>query len=158
MEERIKKLEGVGVDKTVTKVQHFNTIAPAEIELNTMAFAGRFSTQDGKVPSTFGYERFEIPTLYDCNSFEMAKVIDAFSNEDRIDIIKELMTRNMTARDLMEKLNFPTTGKLYHHLSYLEKIGVLKKDGEFYHIDARYVSCISLIAVGVAQIIRKNTN
>lgn len=155
METRLNKLEGRNEEKSVT-LNHTTTVSPDEMDPNTVAFVGRFTSLDGNVRSKFGHYRFEIKTLYDCNSFEMAQVIDAFANEDRVNIIKELMTRNMTAKELMDKLGFQTTGKLYHHLSFLEKIGVLKKDGEVYHINARYVSCIVLIAVGVAQIIRKN--
>ena len=47
--------------------------------------------------------------------------------------IEEGETQKQTlARELMEELNFSTTGKLYHHLSFLEKIGVIRKDNEKY--------------------------
>ena len=156
MEKRLNKLEGNQAEIKLENVKHYNTINPNDMEVGTMAFVGRYESKDGKTSAKFGYDRFEISSLYNCNSFEMAKVIDAFSSEERINIIKELMTRDMSAKMLMEKLNFQTTGKLYHHLSYLEKIGVLRKEGEFYHINAKYISCIVLIAVGVAQIIKKN--
>ena len=154
MEKRLNKLEGK--EENLSNVKFTNTVSPDEMDSNTMAFVGRFATSDGKVSSKFGHYRFDINSLYECNSFEMARVIDAFSSEERINIIKELMTRNMSAKELMEKLKFQTTGKLYHHLSFLEKIGVLRKDGDIYHINARYVGCIVLIAVGVAQILNKN--
>jgi len=156
MEKRLNRLEGNQVESKLENTKFYNTINPNDMEMGTMAFVGKYQSKDGKLSSKFGYDRFEISSLYNCNSFEMAKVIDAFSSEERINIIKELMTQNMTAKELMEKLKFQTTGKLYHHLSFLEKIGVLRKEGEFYHINARYVSCIILIAVGVAQIIKKN--
>lgn len=159
MEERLCKLEGSGEKQCdLEKMKFKNVVNPKDMELGTMAFVGKFQSKDGKLGSEFGYDRFEIGSLYDCNSFEMAKVIDAFANEDRINIIKELMTRDMTAKALMEKLEFQTTGKLYHHLSFLEKIGILRKDSEFYHINSRYISCIILIAVGVAQIVKKNND
>jgi len=91
------------------------------------------------------------------NSDNVEKLMsDAFSSEDRINIVKTLIQRSLTARQLMDELNFSTTGKLYHHLSFLEKIGVIRKDSEEYHVSARYISCVLLIFAGVQSIINKN--
>ena len=123
-----------------------------------MAFVGRYESTYRSMGSTFGSDNIKISKLFETNSFEMAQVIDAFSNEDRIDIIKILIQRSLTARELMEELNFATTGKLYHHLSFLEKIGVIRKDSEQYHVSARYISYVLLIFAGVQSIINKNNN
>lgn len=139
-------------------VFHSNTIQPSEMEEGRFAYVGKYRSKDGTICSTFGADNNCIFGVFDCNSFEMARVIDAFSSEDRINIVKELIQRSMTARQLMEKLQFPTTGKLYHHLSFLEKIGVIRKDSEQYHVSARYISCVVLIFMGVEKIVRKAQN
>lgn len=154
IELKLKQMEA-GAQLKQETLKHA-TISPDEIELGRMAFVGRYESEDGKLGSRFGADNIQISTLFESNSFEMAQVIDAFSSEDRINIVKILMQRSLTARELMEELKFSTTGKLYHHLSFLEKIGVIRKDCEQYHVSARYVSCVVLIFAGVQSIINKN--
>lgn len=157
MEKRLDRLEGKGVSaKEDGRKPHKQTVLhPSEMEVGTMAYTGKYESKDGKLGSTFGADCVETDKLLKVSSFEMAKVIDAFSSEERIDIIKELMKQNLRAKGLMERLGFATTGKLYHHLSFLEKLGIVRKDGEFYHVVARYISCILLIFAGVSKIIDK---
>lgn len=155
MEDRLDKLEGKNKQSVKKLIKH-NTIPAEEMEVGHMAYVGRYVSEDGSMSSIFGDEDVELDKLLECNSFEMAKVIDAFSSEDRINIVKELIKRCMTARELMERVKFQTTGKLYHHLSFLEKIGVIRKDSEFYHVSARYINCVMLIFAGVEKIIHKN--
>ena len=157
MEGRLDKLEGKKTEKECRQSKA-PFVDPKDLEMGHFTYAGRYKSLDGSMESTFGASDVWIANLLECNSFEMAKVIDAFSSEDRINIIKELIQRCMTAKQLMDKLNFQTTGKLYHHLSFLEKIGVIRKDGEEYHVSARYISCVILIAMGVERIISKNNN
>lgn len=161
IERRITKLEsgsGTRKNKTTREVVHHNTIQPSEMELGRMAYVGRYESEDGSMGATFGADNNKISCLFKCNSFEMAKVIDAFSSEERIDIVKELIQRSLSARQLMDRLNFPTTGKLYHHLSFLQKIGVIRKDNDLYHVSAKYISCVLLIFTGVEKIIRNSAN
>lgn len=158
IEERVASLEKNNRREGKQEVvQHNNTIEPSLMKVGTMAYVGRYEGEN--MGSTFGADAINIDSLLNTNSFEMAKVIDAFSSEERISIVKELMRRKMTGRQLMEKLNFSTTGKLYHHLSYLEKIGVIRKhDSETFIISGRYISCVLLIFAGVEKIIRNNPN
>lgn len=137
-------------------VVHINTINPEKMEEGRMAYVGKYQSQDHSFGSTFGDDSVLISDLFSRNSFEIAKVIDAFSSEERIDIVKELMQTRLSARELMEKLKFATTGKLYHHLSFLEKVGVISKQEEKYFINPRYISCIVLIFAGVYKIIKNN--
>lgn len=155
LENRISKIEG---EEKVVKNHRLknNTISPKDMPVGKMAYVGRYESEDGSMGSTFGADCNDIATTFNHSSFEMAKVIDAFSSEDRINIVKELIKRCLTAKQLMEKLNFATTGKLYHHLSFLEKIGVIVKDSDSYHVSAKYISCVVLIFTGVASIINKN--
>lgn len=157
MEERVVNLEANNKNREQKNIgartQNLNNL-----EFGHMNFAGKYRSVDGSMESVFGADDIKIGSLLELNSFDMAKVIDAFSSEERIDIVKELIQRCMTAKQLMEKLKFQTTGKLYHHLSYLEKIGVVRKDNEFYHVSSRYISSVILISLGVANIIRKNNN
>lgn len=156
LEERLNKLETKEEKPTRDKFNGRVTISPQDIEVGRMAFVGRYESADGTMGSKFGDDCVNISRLFKCNSFEMAQVIDAFSSEERINIVKQLIQRSLTARELMEELNFSTTGKLYHHLSFLEKIGVIRKDQEQYHVSARYISCVVLIFAGVSRIIDKN--
>ncbi len=156
LEERMNK-QDISAKKTKA-VFHSNTIQPSEMEEGRFAYVGKYKSKDGTMSATFGADNNSIFGVFDCNSFEMARVIDAFSSEDRINIVKELIQRSMSARQLMEKLQFPTTGKLYHHLSFLEKIGVVRKDSDQYHVSARYISCVVLIFMGVEKIVRNSQN
>lgn len=155
LEQRLSKLEKGDQKPNKESFKNRATISAQDIEIGRMAFVGRYESADGSMGSKFGDDAVKISRLFECNSFEMAQVIDAFSSEERINIIKQLIQKSLTARQLMEELNFSTTGKLYHHLSFLEKIGVIRKDGEVYHVSARYISCVLLIFVGVSKIIDK---
>lgn len=157
MEHRLKKMEGVTQDQKQEKFKNA-TIRPKDMEEGRMAYVGKYESSDGSMGSTFGADNIKISKLFETNSFEMAQVIDAFSSEDRINIVKTLIQKSLTARQLMDELNFSTTGKLYHHLSFLEKIGVIRKDSEEYHVSARYISCVLLIFAGVQSIINKNNS
>ena len=157
MEKRIDMLEGKKSANTqVNQMARHYTVSPSEVEFGHMAFVGRYQSKNGRIGSTFGDDYVCIDNLFKCNSFEMAKVIDAFSSEERIDIVKELIEEDLSAKELMDRLQFQSTGKLYHHLSFLEKIGVLKKTSDRYQISAKYISCIILIFTGVSKIIFKN--
>jgi len=155
LENRVKRVEGGSQDQKPERLRNV-TINPSEMELGRMAYVGRYESPDKTMGSTFGSDKIQIKELFQTNSFEMAQVVDAFSNEDRLNIVKILIQRSLTARELMEELKFATTGKLYHHLSFLEKIGVIRKDSEQYHVSARYISCVLLIFAGVQSIINKN--
>ncbi len=154
---RLKKLEGEMQNKKQEKFRNV-IVNPKDVEEGRMAYVGRYESSDKSIGSTFGADNVNISKLLKTNSFEMAQVVDAFSSEDRINIVKNLIQRSLTARQLMKELNFSTTGKLYHHLSFLEKIGVIRKDNEEYHVSARYISCILLIFAGVQSIINKNNS
>lgn len=156
MEERICRLEGRQKPDN-SKIVHKNIIDPCQMEEGRMGYVGNYRSKDGTMTSRFGAENNSINALFQCNSFEMAKVIDAFSSEERINIVKELIQNSLTAKELMERLQFSTTGKLYHHLSFLEKVGVIRKDGEQFHVSAKYISCVLLIFTGVEKIVRNSS-
>lgn len=157
MEDRISALEGKSKcnTKSNASINHY-IVSPEKVEFGHLALVGRYKSKDQSMQSTFSDDYIEICSLFNTNSSEMAKVIDAFSSEERINIVKLLIQECLSAKELMDKLQFQTTGKLYHHLSYLEKIGVIRKDGESYHVSAKYISCIVLIFTGVSKIINKN--
>ena len=160
LEERLKLLENKqSMDKALKKLDSTtfqNTVKPTEIEEGYIAYVGNYKSADGTMGALFGNDKCSAQELLNFNSFEMAQVIDAFSNEDRINIVKELIQQRQTAKQLIDKLQFQTTGKLYHHLSFLEKIGVVKKGNEQYFISSKFIGCILLIFGGVAKIIRNN--
>ena len=88
----------------------------------------------------------------------MAKIIDAFASVERIDMIKLLMNKRLSPKELMEELKYPTTGKLYHHLSYLEKIGLVTKNEDKYYITPKCISAVVLILTGAQKIVRSDTH
>ena len=149
-DKRLTTLENKPAQTQPTK----SVFAPDDIKDGQISYVGKYLSQDGTIGSTFGRNPRPIAPLFEMNSFEMAKIIDAFSSEERIDLVKLLIQQSLTAKQLMEKLNFATTGKLYHHLGFLEKIGVIRKDGEKFHVVARYVDCILLIFCGVQSLLR----
>lgn len=155
LEARLNKLEDTPENIFKTKSHHY-TISPDKMDVGRFAYVGNYQSDDGSMGSTFGADSLLINKLFDCPSFEMAKVIDAFSSEDRIDIVKQLVKQSLTARQLMDILKFQTTGKLYHHLSFLEKIGVIRKDSEHYHVSAKFISCVVLIFAGVEKIVKNS--
>ena len=160
LEERLNALENKQSSEKALKQLDSTTlqniIKPTEIEEGYLAYVGNYQSADGTMGSRFGNDKCSAKELLNYNSFEMAQVIDAFSNEDRINIVKELIQNRQTAKQLIETLKFQTTGKLYHHLSFLEKIGVVKKENEQYFVSSKFIGCVLLIFSGVAKIIRNN--
>ena len=150
---RLNKLETklTNNNENVGTSQH-DTLS--ENSVNIMEYSGKYISEDKTMGSTFGSNNISIDRLFNYSSFEMAKVIDAFSSEDRINIIKLLIKNSLTAKQLMEVLKFPTTGKLYYNLSFLEKIGVIRKDCEQYNVSAKYICCVLLIFAGVEKIVK----
>ena len=157
LETRINTLEGKGENNSEIRkdIKHY-IISPDKVEEGHLALVGKYKSEDSSMQASFSDDYIEISSLFKSDSSEMAKVIDAFSSEERINIVKELIQNTLSAKELMDRLKFPSTGKLYHHLSFLEKIGVIRKDGESFHVSAKYISCIVLIFTGVTKIIRKN--
>lgn len=157
IEERLNVLEGAKVSNNNSKIIHTNTIDPSGMQVGKFAYVGKYESLDKTMCSTFGADENDISLLFNQNdSFEMAKIIDAFSSEDRINIVKLLIAKRRTTKELMEKLQYQTTGKLYHHLSFLEKFGIVKKKEDKYYISGKYISCIVLIFSGVKKILNRN--
>ena len=155
LEKRVSRLEGKG--KEDYGKEFSNSIKnPQDMREGLMVYAGKFKSKDGSVGSVFGTNCCQIDNVLDFNSTELANIIDAFASAERLDIIKELMKKSCSAKELMEILKFNTTGKLYHHLSFLEKLGVVAKNSDVYHVSARFVSCILLILAGAGNLAAKN--
>ncbi len=147
--------EGYVPEEEVRKVPY---VFAKDMKNNTLLFAGKYKTKDGSSSSTFAHQQVDLEDILTCDSFEMAKVINAFASEERINIIKSLLTSKKTARQLMEDVGFSTTGKLYHHLSFLEKLGIIFKNDDYFIIEARYMACIMLMFTATEKIIRYEGN
>lgn len=157
IEKRLDKLENKGAEeKREIKNNGRHTVDPKEMRSGEFAYVGKYNSDDGSYGSTFGADVVDINRLLSQSSFEMAKVIDAFANEDRIDMIKLLMHKKLSPKELMEELKFPTTGKLYHHISFLEKIGLITKDEDKYYITPKCVSAVVLILTGSQKLVRND--
>ena len=153
LEERLKELES-RLEKLESKVRHDEKSMQEAKALNVgmLTYRGKYESSDRKIGSTFAGD-VSIDKILKMNSNEVAHVIDAFSTEERVDIVKLLLKKPLTAKEIMEILNFPTTGKVYHHLSFLEKLGIINKNNEKYSIAGKSVACVVLIMLGVSQII-----
>ena len=158
LEKRLTLLESY-LNKSETpekgKIIHRNTIDPSEMQEGYVAYVGKYNFPDGSFGSNFGADKSSIRDSLSKDSVEIAKILDAFASPERLEIIKKLMKKHMTAKELMAELNFNTTGKLYHHLSFLDKIGKIKKENEIYKINGPYISCIVLIFTAAAKIMRQ---
>lgn len=148
-EKRIKNLE------EMTKMVSGGEISKSfeDVKVGTMMYAGKFETGD-KRSADFA-EMMSISNLVKLNSKDIAQVADAFSSEERVEIIKLLLQKSMTAKDVMQELNFPTTGKVYHHLSFLEKMGIVEKSADIFSLSMKYLPCVLLIFAGVDKIFKK---
>ena len=109
LEERLTKLENGEKKFNKNNFTKRAIISTEEIEDGKMAFVGKYESLDKTMTAKFGDDNVDIARLLECNSFEMAKVVDAFSSEERINIVKKLIQKCFTARELMEELNFSTT-------------------------------------------------
>jgi len=95
MEKRINALEGKNTQPAQPIKNRHYTVSPENVEFGHMAFVGRYKSPDGSMCSTFGDDYVEIVSLFKNNSFEMAKIIDAFSSEERTFIRMSLLVRFM---------------------------------------------------------------
>ena len=131
------------------------THSPDDLKINEMSYAGKFETEDKSSASVFGADRLNISEVFSADSHEMSLVLEAFASQERIDIIKQLAKKSCSAKQLMQELKFSTTGKLYHHLSHLEKLGIIAKYQDSYHLSSRMASCVILVFAGVVKVISK---
>ncbi len=148
LEERLARLEG---GESVAKSNRSEKSNPAGMKVGMLSYCGKYESPDGQIGAKFGGD-VSISNILKMNSKDLAQVIDAFSSEERLDIIKLLLKKSLTAKEIMEILNFSTTGKVYHHLSFLEKLGIIRKNNEKYSISGKSVSCVLFVILGVSQI------
>ncbi len=133
-----------------------NTIHPSEVEVGRLAYVGNFVSKDGHTSSRFGADRNSIQSVLDVVDVDqMANVMSAFANADRLAILRSLLNEQMTATELMERFKFSTTGKLYNHLSKLEDLGLISKAGSVYRVQGRAVSSTILLFQAFANIMRE---
>ncbi len=172
LEETIKKLTPISKTKkdnssgdnyyTTDELQkYFNGspfVAPEDLKPNILTFAGHYVSPNGSVKSRFGACISKINGNLNQERYpasEISKIINAYANEERILILRELLKKSMPAKELMQILKFKTTGKLYHHLSYLENIGIVYKKDEIYHIQGYAIGCSLMIFDCATRLIRR---
>lgn len=131
-------------------------VQSTDLPPNVFTFAGNYISSDGSIGSRFGAWISDLNcVMADENTFEISKIIDAYANEDRIKIIKCLLQRSMSAKELQEVLKFNTTGKLYHHLSTLENIGIIYKQNEVFHMTGYAIGCSLMFLDSASRLIRR---
>lgn len=151
---RVEKLEKEK-SKNADNLNIITRCSLNDLKINEMSYAGKFETEDKSSASIFGADRLNISEVFSADSHEMSLVLEAFASQERIDIIKQLAKKSCTAKQLMQELKFSTTGKLYHHLSHLEKLGIIAKYQDSYHLSSRMASCVILVFAGVVKVISK---
>lgn len=131
-------------------------VEPEDVKENVLTFAGKYVSKNYSIQSTFGACISSIDhTLNNYENSEMANIINAYANEERLNIIKLLLQNSMTAKEIMDKLSFKTTGKLYHHLSILENLGIIYKKNEVYHIQGYAIGVSIMMLDSAARLIRR---
>ena len=151
---RVEKLEKEK-SKNADNLNIITHCPPDDLKINEMSYAGKFETEDKSSASVFGADRLNVSEVFSADSHEMSLVLEAFASQERINIIKQLAKKSCTAKQLMQELKFSTTGKLYHHLSHLEKLGIIAKYQDSYHLSSRMASCVILVFAGVVKVISK---
>lgn len=164
MDKILKKLEEIDArlgalenkNKEERKDVPRGAIHPDNLEVDEIGYAGRYESESGRVGATFGVGSTSIKKVLKRDSFELAKTINAFASEERVEIVKALLNKSQTANELMERLGFSSTGKLYHHLSFLEKIGVINKKDDKYGVVGRFIGSILVMFTAADKIIKNN--
>lgn len=142
--------------KSCNSVVKRNTVDPKEMPEGRIAYVGNYVNEDGGQYS-FGVDNNEIKfTLNNVDNVEMSKFMEAFSRPERVEILRLLLKKSRTANELMRILSYNTTGKLYHHLSKMEDLGILTKTNEFYSIKPKKVGACLLIFTAVNKVLRKD--
>lgn len=155
LNERVSALEQK-LQKEESMTTHKNNISddkivPYEVQQGKMTYSGKYQSPDGTMGSTFG-ANCDVMRLLQIDSFKLANVLSVFSSQERIDILKQLVQRRQTESQLMQSLNFNTIGQLYYHLSFLEKVGLIMKNGERFYVTTKYIGPLLLIFAGAKGI------
>lgn len=124
-----------------------------EVKENEFIFAGKFN--NGETSATFKSST-NIKALTDLNLEEVTKVLSAFGNYERFKIISLLLEKGYTAGEIMQKLNFKTTGKVYHHLNSLQGAGIIFKDKDHYRLVAKRIQGILAMLMACHSYISKS--
>lgn len=149
IEERIEELE-----KRLNAIEGSKKeeIKDVDKSKNYISVRGNFSTPH--TGASFG-EDMSIGRLAMVSDEFYAKLFAAFSSPERIKVIRALFEGPVTAKGLMEKLNFNTTGQVYHHLNFLEKATIITKTGNEYRLQSSRISSILMMLCGGASLERK---
>lgn len=118
-------------------------------------FFSFYKNKNNDLESTCWYDLDE-QLLLSVDSFDAARFLGAFASAERINIIKLLLNNNYSANEIINKLNFATTGKLYHHLNFLINIGVVKNESGIYKIPQNLVGSIQLVLTTVCMLSKRN--
>ncbi len=151
---RVEKLESK-VFGTTSSVENASTeqgsfvADPSQMPAGTLAYSGNYVSPDGEIRVKFGGPNQKTHILLSTSSKEITQVLEALASEDRFEIIKLLLKRALTAKEIMDILDFSTTGKVYHHLSFLEKLNIIQKSNDRFKVSSKYVPCILLIVAGI---------
>ena len=139
----------------IQQIMNNNTIdaKTGEIEDNTVTFYGKFVNNDN-TNAKFRTDS-NVKNLINQDLEKVAKILSAFGNVERFKIIELLFERSRTANEIMEALNFKTTGKVYHHLNILIASGLVSKFGDdTYRVKAKFLQGILAMLVGCSCFIR----
>ena len=84
------------------------------------------------------------------------RILSCFSSQEKLSILLALLRQPMTVAQLVEKLNFGSTGQVYHHLKPLFVNNLVREDDRrkgCYEIVPHNVQGIIMILAGISDII-----
>jgi len=88
--------------------------------------AGYYSS--GERGYMWEYTPVATETLLSLDDEEVAKVLAALGNKQRLAIVKAILKQPASAAELVERLDMGTTGQVYHHLKALQTTGLITQE------------------------------
>ncbi len=129
--------------------------ADAAGEAGLLAHYGCLRNESGSQSSTWEVESIPLSRLFAMDTPAVARILSALANMHRIEMLKAVMDKQLTASELSAQVGFAAAGQAYHHLNALQSAGLLAQLGErgvYYSPGKRQVGLL-LIMEGVRIIL-----
>lgn len=126
-------------DKIIDIINQKNIMElSGSLKENVITFYGSFKNGIDS-DATFRVDQ-TVKQLLELDIIQVTKLLSAFGNYERFKILLLLLNKSCTVSEIVKELDFPTTGKAYHHLNALVSSGLLSKlsNGK-YHLKARHI-------------------
>ena len=146
MTDRLEKLEALvdALTQRIEALEHRGGVEPGGLDLTLLERLGGRSGErfeDARIRGALTYagsvridgqplvwqRELAAPGVLDTPDSRVGAVLAAAGHADRIGILKALCTGRCTSHELVERLGFSSTGKLYHHLDKLTAAGLTRQ-------------------------------